>query len=99
GAVRTLGEQLRVFLGLEASDSLALGEDVMQPLPSEVPETDELTANALRNRPEASALRALVETQQLAVRLEKGKQLPSLMVTGAYDYANPNQRVFPLEEK
>ena len=99
GQVRTSADQLRITLGLEAGASLALGEDVLAARPAAEPPPSELEARALRDRPEVSALRALIAANQLSVRVEKGRQLPSLSVTGAYDYANPNARVFPQEEK
>jgi outer membrane protein TolC len=99
GAGRTLGEQLRVYLGLPADAPLALGEDVLQAPPPGEPAAAELSARALRDRPEAAALRALIEASQLSVKVQEGRRWPSLAITGAYDYANPNARAFPQEEK
>lgn len=99
GAVRTLGEQLRVYLGMDAGAPLSLGEDVLQSPTAAVPAAAELEARALRARPEALALRALIEANQLAVKVQEGRRYPSLAITGAYDYANPNARAFPQEEK
>jgi outer membrane protein len=52
-------------------------------------------AVALDARPEASALRLMVETRQAEVRIQRSGQLPQLNLVGAIDYSNPNQRVFP----
>jgi outer membrane protein TolC len=99
GAVRTLGDQLRVYLGMEASAPLVLGEDVLQAPPAAEPSPAELEARALADRPEAAALRALVEASQLSVQVQEGRRWPSLALIGAYDYANPNPRALPQEEQ
>lgn len=99
GAVITLGEQLRAYLGLDRDETLALGEDVLQPLPPGDPTARELEAGALRDRPEPAALRALVGANQLAVEVQQGRRWPSLSLTAGYDYANPNQRAFPQSEE
>jgi outer membrane protein TolC len=95
GAVRTLGEALRVYLGMDARTPLLLGEDVLQAPPAAEASPAELLARALAERPEASALRALIEASQLSVKIQQNRRWPSLAITGAFDYANPNPRVVP----
>ena len=99
GGVRTSGEQLRTYLGIDRGTSIDLGEDVLQPTGELALSASELEARALRSRPEMLALRALVETNELGVQVQRGRQLPSLAITGAYDYMNPNSRAIPQEEK
>lgn len=97
GAIETSADQLRVHVGLPATAPLALDEDALQPLPGDDIDAGELTARALRTRPEAAALRALIETNQQSVAVEQGRRWPQLTVRGVYDYANPNSRVFPQQ--
>lgn len=99
GSVRTFGDQLRVYIGMDASAPLSLGDDVLVPVPPDATTAADLEARALRARPETSALRALIEADRLSVKVQKGRQYPTLAITGAYDYANPNSRAFPQEEK
>lgn len=102
GSVRTQGEQLRTYLGLEAEAPLALGEDVLASggaNDSPAASATQLEASALGARPEIAALRALIETHRLTVKAQQGRRWPSLSITGAYDYANPNSRSVPQEEK
>ncbi len=99
GQVQTLGDQLRIYLDLERDASLALGEDVLgAPLALEM-NAQSLEERALRARPEVLAMRTLIEANQLNVKMQNGRKYPSVAITGAYDYNNPNSRVFPQEEK
>jgi len=98
GAVGTLAQQLRVYLDLEAASPLVLAEDVLLPLVVDDVDADALTARALRARPEALALRTLVDVHELSVSVERGRRWPQLAVRGAYDYANPSARVVPQTE-
>jgi outer membrane protein len=101
GAVRTQGDQLRTYLDLEAAAPLSLGEDVLDSRAATDPppaSATQLEASALAARPELAALRALIETRRLTVKVQQGRRWPSLSLTGGYDYANPNSRSVPQEE-
>ncbi|MEZ4328674.1 MAG: TolC family protein [Polyangiales bacterium] len=83
-------------IGGRAGDHVVLGEaaevsDVSIPAALDAGQVDA----ALEARPEAAALRALVEVRRAEVRVHRGTQLPQVALVGAIDYANPNQRVFP----
>jgi outer membrane protein TolC len=56
-----------------------------------------LVAVALEARPELGALRARVSAADASVRTARSAALPHANLQGSYDYANPNQRIFPLE--
>lgn len=101
GAVRTGGVELRTYLGMDAATPIFLGEDVLEGgvTVEAAPSAAQLERGALGARPEIAALRALIETQRLNVKVQEGRRWPSLSITGGYDYANPNQRSIPQEEK
>lgn len=84
-------------IGGNVGDSVTIGEAVFEENVTLPPALDGGSVTvALDNRPEAQALRLLVETRRAEARAALGQQLPQLAVVGAVDYANPNQRVFPL---
>lgn len=56
-----------------------------------------LVRRALEARPELAALAARATAADAAVKTARSGSLPQLGVTGNYDYANPNYRIFPLE--
>lgn len=58
-----------------------------------------LVARALASRPERAALAARIAGAKARVRAEKGARWPQLAAAAGYDYANPNRRYVPPEEK
>ncbi|MFW6087867.1 MAG: TolC family protein, partial [Myxococcota bacterium] len=90
---------LRTLLHLPQDTPLAVGEDLAE-LPAEVtPEATELVARAKKDRPEVKSLRLLIRAREREARAEAGRQWPQLALQGSVDYANPNQRIFPLTEE
>jgi len=53
-------------------------------------------AEGLQKRPELAALRARLAAAEAQVKIAKAASLPQASVSGTYDYASPNQRIFPL---
>jgi outer membrane protein len=73
-------------------------EPVAEAEPPGAPEDVEaLVAPALDARPEVRALRARVAAADASIRVARAPKRPQANVQGRYDYANPNQRIFPLE--
>ncbi len=93
-------EQLRFAIGAAPDEALAIGEDVREVgAEREVPPAAELTRTALGKRGEFVALREArkaVEQQRAAAKIDR---LPRLNVFAQGVYDNPNQRVFPSEDK
>lgn len=83
-------------IGGTAGDRVVIGEAVFEDAAALPPPLDGARVSlALDARPEAQALRLLVETRRAEARTTLGQQLPQVAVVGAVDYANPNQRIFP----
>ena len=93
-------EQLRIAIGAAPEEPLAIGEDVRDVgADAEVAPAAELTRQALGKRNELVALREArmaVEQQRKAARIDR---LPKLTVFAQGVYDNPNQRIFPAEDK
>ncbi len=60
-------------------------------------DVEPLVQRALEARPELAALTARAAAAEAAVKTARSGSRPQLGVTGSYDYANPNYRIFPLE--
>jgi outer membrane protein len=60
-------------------------------------DVEALVAEAREARPEIRALRARVAAAEAQVKIAHSAALPQASLQGSYDYANPNQRIFPLE--
>ncbi|MBK6575936.1 MAG: TolC family protein [Sandaracinaceae bacterium] len=83
-------------IGGAPGDRVVIGESVFEEAAALPPALDGGRVTlALDARPEAQALRLLVEVRRAEARTTLGAQVPQLAVVGAIDYANPNQRIFP----
>jgi outer membrane protein TolC len=93
-------EQLRIAIGAAPDEVLAIGEDVRDVgADAEVASATELTKAALGRRTELVALRearGALEQHRKADRIDR---LPKLVVFAQGAYDNPNQRIFPAEDK
>lgn len=94
------GEQLRIAIGAGPDEPLVIGEDVR------VAGTDEAVAanavllrTALQQRLELGALDAAAAALGQQRKAERADRLPQLDVFAQGVYDNPNQRVFPAEDK
>jgi outer membrane protein TolC len=66
------------------------------PGPAEEEDLEGLVAAAVLNRPEVRARRARLTAAEASVRAADAASLPQASLAGRFDYANPNQRIFPL---
>lgn len=99
GGVRVAELALRQILGLPAEREIRPAEDLFAPTLVAPPELDALIEEAKRERTEVQALRRMLAIQVEQLKLTHGKMLPRLTLLGAFDIANPNQRVLPLQEE
>lgn len=60
---------------------------------------DELVSEAMKNRPELKAMKLRVDASDKNVAVAQGDWYPQLFVAGEYDYAKPNQRLLPTQNK
>jgi len=60
-------------------------------------DVETLVGPALDARAEVRSLRARVAAADASIKVARASALPQASVQGRYDYANPSQRIFPLE--
>jgi outer membrane protein len=60
-------------------------------------EIEAFVADALQQRSEVLALQSRVVAAEAQVKVAQAPALPQASLQGSYDYANPSQRIFPLE--
>jgi outer membrane protein TolC len=93
-------EQLRLLIGAKAGESLTLGEDPRtQTTAPTAANLDELVTRATVNRLEFRALALGIAAKEKQRDSEKANQLPRLSAFAVADYANPNPRIFPQDNK
>ncbi len=93
-------EQLRIQIGADVSEPLQIGEDVRVDIA--VPQVGELDASltaATKSRLEFKVLDKGIEAKELQRSSEKASRYPRFSAFVGADYANPNQRIFPLVDK
>ncbi|HUQ06834.1 MAG TPA: TolC family protein [Kofleriaceae bacterium] len=93
-------EQLRIAIGAAPDEALTIGEDVRDVSANgDVPSAVELTKTALGHRGEVVALREARAALEQHKKADQVDRLPKLSVFAQGVYDNPNQRIFPSEDK
>lgn len=92
-------EQLRILIGA-GDEKLALGEDPRKevPVPAEAG-LDDLVKQATTHRLEFKSIDLGIEAKDKQREAELANRIPHLSAFATANYDNPNQRVFPQEEK
>jgi outer membrane protein len=92
-------ESLAVQMG-DASGNYRIGEDVLAEVSrTDVGEIQALVERSVRERVEMRALTLSNEALRNAVRAERSAYFPRFDLFGDAVYANPNQRIFPPQQK
>jgi outer membrane protein len=93
-------EQLRIAIGAEAGEQLAIGEDVRADLDGGAGgAVTGLIDEAGRTRLDVKAVDAGIRARELARDAEAANRYPRLSAFGQVEYSNPNPRIFPSEDK
>jgi outer membrane protein TolC len=93
-------EQVRILIGAKDGEALALGEDPRSDVAAPAGGSlDELLRRATKQRLEFRAIALGIEAKQQQRASETANLLPRLSAFAGADYANPNQRIFPQDNK
>lgn len=94
-------EQLRILIGAAPTESLSIGEDVRVDItaPQQTAPLDQLVATATKQRLDFQAFDMNIEAVEKQRSAEKAGYFPVLSAFAVADYARPNQRIFPQEDK
>jgi outer membrane protein len=93
-------EQLRLLIGATAREPLAIGEDIRTDVAvAGAAPLDELTGRAAQQRLEFKVIDTGLAAKDRQRAAEQANLWPRLSAFGTADYADPNQRVFPQQDK
>ena len=93
-------EQLRLLIGATANEPLAIGEDIRADVAgASAAALDDLVGTAKQQRLEYKVIDTGIQAKDSQLAAERANLLPRLSAFGVADYADPNQRVFPQEDK
>lgn len=90
--------QLRIAMHVKPDETIEPGEGLEATLPPVKAEPAALLAEAESRRPELKSLGLGAESARKGATATRNQRLPSISAFGQLDYANPNQRRFPIEE-
>ncbi|HEY3805153.1 MAG TPA: TolC family protein [Kofleriaceae bacterium] len=93
-------EQLRVMLSIPDDQPLAIGEDIRKDIavPTVQP-LDDMMKHVETHRLDYAAILDGIDARMRQKDAELPGYLPKVSAFGVADYANPNQRIFPQEDK
>lgn len=89
---------LKNQIGLPLNDNIDIKEDIKS-FTIDLKSIDELVEAAYKNRPELEALDFRIKASESGIKAAQASWYPQIYLSGNYLYANPNQRIFPAEEK
>ncbi len=100
-AVTVTEQRLRTGMHAEPDEVLFVGEDVMQPFgrSDESASLNQMYAEAVRQRLEIRSLDRTQYSFSQASEVKDTDRYPRVEAFGNLTYANPNQRIFPMEEE
>ena len=94
--------QLAQLIGIPPSQAFDVPDVPPGPSPDPAPGPgtgmDELVSRALAARPELGSARSRITAMEAAADVARAGRFPTVMLTGDYTLANPNQRVFPQQD-
>ena len=92
-------EQLRLLIGAK-EEPMSIGEDIRKDLTATAPGSlDEAMQHAMSHRLDLRVLDQGIAAKDKQRQAEQANKVPKLSAYAVADYANPNTRVFPQEEK
>ncbi|TAL67481.1 MAG: TolC family protein [Bacteroidetes bacterium] len=97
-AVNTTRMVLNNLVGLPTMQNTIIPEIVGEE-PADIPELESLINNAYQNRPELKGMEYRIKTGESGVRMANAGWFPQVNFAANYYYSNPNQRIFPSQEK
>ena len=96
--VKLARSNLNNVIGLPLSTDTQVQSDVTVE-DETVPALDQLTEEAMENRPELKAMDLQLKAGESGITLAESNWYPQVYLSGNYYYSRPNQRIFPAEDK
>ncbi len=93
-------EQLRILIDASPEQVLVIGEDIRAEITAPgTGKLDDLIGTAKKQRLDFKVLDTGIEAKEKQRAAERASYYPKLSAFGQVDFANPNQRIFPSEDK
>lgn len=96
GGVDLAGASLGILIGIETDiPEFAIADALGDTPPLPLASLNDLTAEALRTRPELEAMRIVSDAQSETIAATRAQAYPHIAGYAKFDYSNPNPRVIP----
>lgn len=93
-------EQIRILIEAAPDQPLTIGEDIRVDVTAPgAGKLDDMIVTASKQRLDFKVLDTGIEAKEKQRAAERASLYPRLSAFGQLDYANPNQRIFPAEDK
>ena len=93
-------EQIRILIDAPSELALSVGEDIRADITApDRGKLDDLVGTARKQRLDFKVLDTGIDAKEKQRAAERASLYPKLSAFGQVDYANPNQRIFPSEDK
>jgi outer membrane protein len=98
-AIRLAVMSLNSLIGLPVNGDIRVTSQVREPEAAEPEKLGALVARALENRPELKSAGFGIKAAEAGVKIAKSGRYPQVYLVGNYYMSNPNERIYPLENK
>lgn len=99
GGMATAAEAVRALMHVDDRSEIFVAEDLLAPLPEVGQDRDALTEHAYANRPETRAIAHLIRARDRQIEAAEGSRYPHLVLDAQLSFDNPNQRLFPAQQR
>lgn len=99
GGTATAAEALRALMHDEGSGEILIAEDLLAPLPELDGSREDLIQRAYGERPETRAIAHLLRARDRQIEAAEGSRYPHLVLDAQLSFDNPNQRLFPAQQR
>lgn len=99
GGMATAAEAVRALMHVDGGTEILVAEDLLGPLPEIEGSREQLIDRAYGERPEARAIAHLLRARDRQIEAAEGSRYPHLVLDGQLAFDNPNQRLFPAQQR
>ncbi|MBN8615784.1 MAG: TolC family protein [Deltaproteobacteria bacterium] len=99
GGTATAAEALRTLMHESGTGEILIAEDLLAGLPEVEGSREELIQRAYSERPESRAIAHLLRARDRQIEAAEGSRYPHLVLDGQFSFDNPNQRLFPAQQR
>jgi outer membrane protein TolC len=99
GGMAMSAEALRTLMHEEGGSEILVAEDLLAGMPDLEGSREDLIQRAYAERPESRAIAHLLRARDRQIQAAEGSRYPHLVLDAQFSFDNPNQRLFPAQQR